>query len=39
MATSEYKPEHHVSALGGNIKQSEFHAKKHSMDEANNHFT
>lgn len=35
MATSEYKPEYHGSALGGNIKQNEFRAEKHSMNEAN----
>lgn len=35
MATSEYKPEHYGSALDGNIKQSEFCAGKHSMNESN----
>jgi len=35
MATSEYEPEHYESALDGNIKQSEFCAGKHSMNESN----
>lgn len=32
--TSEYKPELCGSALDGNIKQSEFCAVKHSMNES-----
>lgn len=35
MATSEYKPEYCGSALDGNIKQNEFCARKHSMNESN----
>lgn len=35
MATSEHKAEYYRSALDGNIKQSEFCAGKHSMNESN----